>query len=254
MSSVIQNLLDTTIGDGARSTKFECSINFANRHIFGKTRDVTTLVKTSQFPGKTHEPIDIKFKGRNIPVKGQTKYDNTWTCTFYLTEDHMLKVGFENWIEAIDQVHNVKDMDAFDNYYVSMIQSGLSQDGYTSNMLITQNDFSGDKTIVTYELFNVYPKSVSAVDVDYSDVGNILEFTVEFSYSYYNSKITPSFDLDVTGALKDMAKNVADDLKAEVLLAAGSIKDYFGDTDANALAAADSVSEGGPDQMDQTFE
>lgn len=184
MSSVIQNLLDNTLGDGARSTKFDCLINFNNTNLFNNTEEIAVLAKTSQFPGKTHEIIDLKFKGRSIPIKGQVKYDNTWTCTFYLTEDHDLKKAFEDWIESLDQVHNL--MQVSDNVKNAQKSNQVS---YDTNLIIRQLDFSGDsdKGKMEYTLHHCFPKSVSAVDVDYTAVGTILEFTVEFSYAYYTT-------------------------------------------------------------------
>ena len=61
MSSAIQNLLDNVVQDGARSTKFECHINFKSPILYSD--DIYALVKTSQYPGKTHDVIDFKFKG-----------------------------------------------------------------------------------------------------------------------------------------------------------------------------------------------
>lgn len=187
MSSVVQNILNNVIGDGARSTKFDCMINFNGTGLFAAENDIYAHVKTSQFPGKTHDVIDLKFKGRTIPVKGQTKYDNTWSCTFYMTEDHALKVAFENWIESLDQVHNIKYVDG----KVKGAQ-GVNNSGYAGTLHIAQMDFHGSEQCVVYTLNHCFPKSVTAVDVDYSDVGVITEFTVEFSYAYYDTVITKS--------------------------------------------------------------
>ena len=92
MSSVIQDLLDGVIGDGARSAKFDCEINFGNTWLFhDNEQDIFAMVKTSQFPGKTHETIDLKFNQKksiarsssvftqmclptDISLKGQTFY------------------------------------------------------------------------------------------------------------------------------------------------------------------------------------
>ncbi len=189
MSSVIQNLLDNVIGDGARASKFECSIHINRSSIIGDESEIFAQVKTSQFPGKSHEVIDLKYKGRSIPVKGQVKYDNTWSCTFYLTQDHKLKQAFEDWIESIDQVHN---MEQNVGKRIGDAQKENSGDNngvsYTTTMFIAQNNFDGDQPTAIYELHNVFPKSVSAVEVDYSSTGTILEFTVEFAYTHFTSK------------------------------------------------------------------
>lgn len=182
MSSMVQNLIQNALGDAARSTKFDCIINFVD----SSKESLKYLVKTSQFPGKTHEVINIKYKGRTIPIKGQTKYDNnSWTCTFYLTEDHNLKYKFENWIEAIDQKHNIKKVD--DNVEYNQMLFDLDNK-YTTEMKIIGNDFHGSKNMIEYTLYNCFPKNVSSIDVDYSSTGTVLEFSVEFSYSYFDSK------------------------------------------------------------------
>lgn len=212
MSSVIQNLLDNALGDGARSTKFECFINFKADGIFANQQDIVALTKTSQFPGKTQEVIDMKFKGRSIPIKGQVKYDNTWSCTFYLTQDHALKKGFEDWIEAIDQNHNMSDELS---PAIRGAQKQHEASGYTTQMSLAQMDFSGTQQTVLYNLYNVFPKSVSAIDVDYSEVGSITEVTVEFSYSHYDVYID-----------KTNLNTFADEIKAK---AQGAISDVVGD-------------------------
>lgn len=178
MANAIQKLLQNTLGDGARSSKFECYINFADSDLIEINTNV--LVKTAQFPGKSHSVIDLKFKGRTIPVKGQVKYDNTWTCSFYLTEDHGVKKAFEDWIESIDQQHNMS------NRLSTEIQNAQT-DRYMTDMSISQLDFDGSEEKIEYRLYNVFPKSVSFVDVDYSAVGTMLEITVEFSYSHFDT-------------------------------------------------------------------
>ena len=207
MSSVIQNLLDGVVGDGARSSKFDCLINFNNTNLFPNESDIHILAKTSQFPGKTHEIIDLKFKGRSIPIKGQVKYDNTWTCTFYLTEDHGLKKAFEDWIESLDQQHNLM-LVTKENESAQKI----NQTNYDTNLVIRQLDFTGnsDKGKMEYTLHHCFPKSVSAVDVDYSAVGTILEFTVEFSYAYYT---TINFVDDNGSFIEGKRKDIINDIQ-----------------------------------------
>lgn len=199
MSSVIQNLLQQTVGDGARSSKFECLIYFKNTALFPINENIIALVKTSQFPGKNHDTIDFKYKGRSVPIKGQVKYNNTWTCTFYLTEDHALKKAFEDWIESLDEKMNIKEIDTT----VQNAQYFNSTMGtYTSLIKIAQLDFTGGQETIVYTLYDCFPKSVSSVNVDYSNQGPILEFTVEFVYSYYDSVVTKT----ILGSLVDELK------------------------------------------------
>lgn len=219
MSSVIQNILDGALGDGARASKFECFINFNYPQMYQKQNDLYALVKSSQFPGKTHDTIDLKFKGRTIPIKGQVKYDNTWSCTFYLTEDHSLKRAFEDWIESLDEQHNVKNVNNV-VYNGQLRNNPMTGSGYTQTIKIAQLSFDGSNGTTIYELHHCFPKSVSAVEVDYGSIGTILEFTVEFSYAYYDSyrgeTELPTLAEQLKGAALNTVNDLTDSIKAAV--------------------------------------
>lgn len=219
MANQIQSLMNQALGDGARSTKFECAIVFNKGSLIHvPNEEVSFHVKTSQFPGKSNDVIDLKFKGRTIPIKGQVKYDNTWGCSFYLDEGHLLKKSFEDWIESLEQVHNME------NILEDNIQKAQNDNtNYQTDMKIYQNDFHGNNTAIEYTLYNVFPKSISTVDVDYSSVGTILEYTVEFSYSHYTSKIVENENDEAVSSVskeiekfKERAKNQASEIKESI--------------------------------------
>lgn len=195
MSNVIQSLIHDVLGDGARSTKFDCLIGLDT---FGPgSKIISALAKSASFPGKSHEIIDLKYKGRTIPIRGQTKYENTWSCTFYLDEMHTLKKAFEDAIEALDEVHNFGEIS--NKIYQAQNNNNTR---YTNTLTVVQLDFDGTQQTVIYNLYNVFPKSVSQVQVDYSEVGKVQEFTVEFSYSHFDSENIKSADGSFVDTLK----------------------------------------------------
>ena len=214
MANVVQTMINSALGDGARSTKFECIIGLDSFKAGSKM--LSAVVKTASFPGKSHEVIDLKFKGRNIPIKGQTKYENTWNCTFYLDEMHSLKKAFEDEIESLD-VHNFGDNTV----------SGKST--YARTLTIIQLDFDGSQQTAVYNLYNVFPKSVSQVDVDYSEVGKVQEFTVEFSYSHFDSVNMKSSNGSFVDGIKQRFLNAVDGLIQKGKDAAiGALSDVVG--------------------------
>jgi hypothetical protein len=177
MSSIIQNKMEKLLGDGARATKFDVLFSFTDG---SNAAEVGTLAKATNFPGKKHDIIDLKFKGRSIPIKGQTKYDQTWECTFYLTQDHSLKQAFENWIEALDQKHNyLSDISG-----VKRLQA-LHNEAYTTTMKLVQKDFEGSTDTAVYTMLNVFPVGVGEISYSSESVGQIQEFTVTFAYSHF---------------------------------------------------------------------
>ena len=235
MANVIQTMLNNALGDGARSTKFDCIIGLDS--FTGNAKLISAFVKTAQFPGISNEVIDFKFKGRNIPLRGQTTHGNTWTCTFYMDESHTLKAAFEAEIEALDS--NVYDE------VTGVVRSSLRRKStnYTSTMTIVQLDFDGTQQTAIYNLHNVFPKSVSSIDVDYSSVGSVQEFTVEFSYSHHEVLNIKSNNGSFIDGMKDRFLNAVDGLIQKGKEAAigmlsdviGSARDMFSSSGASGV-------------------
>lgn len=221
MANVIQTMLNNAIGDGARSTKFDCVIGLDT--FLPGSKMLSSIVKTSSFPGVSNEIIDLKFKGRNIPLRGQTKYENTWTCTFYLDEAHTLKKAFQDEIESLD-AHLFDDVTGV----VSNAQNRNARN-YTRTMTIVQLDFDGTQQTAVYNLYNVFPKTVQQVDVDYSEIGKVQEFTVEFSYSHFDSLNVKSSNGSFVDAVKERFLNAVDGLIQKGKEAAiGALSDVIG--------------------------
>lgn len=206
MATVVQNLVHSVLKDGARSAKFEVNIHMP-QSFYKDERSIAVLAKSSSFPGKNHELVDVKFRGRSIPVKGQVKYTQTWDCTFYMTEDHMLKSAFEDWMDYLDQRHNYKPSNEF---------MGLN---YTGTIHIDQLNFDLDAQTTKYSIYNVFPIAVTQVDTDYTAVGSILEFTVTFAYTHFETNAQKK-EKNIIDQIVDLGKNKIeqeiDDLKEKV--------------------------------------
>jgi len=206
MSSGVQNLLDSVLNDGARPSKFEVYFSFKDPNTGISSTDIVFLGKTTSFPSKSHSPVDFKYKGRKIPIKGQVKYNQVWDCTFYLTEDHKLKYVFDNWMESLDNIH-----------YGSINSKGLrdaivaNHAGYTTDITIIQKDFDGVNNMAQYVIHNAFPTSISASPVSYESTSAVLDFTVSFSYSHYTMSVMAAaqgnFIDEMVGKLESMAQN-----------------------------------------------
>lgn len=232
MPTYIQNLLNGALGDGARATKFDCDIIFSNAQLFPDKDTMRTLVKSTNMPGKNHDIIDFKYKGRSIPLKGQVKYNQSWECTFYLTEDHKLKNAFEVWLEALDQKHNyINDTSAIAGLDATQAAHGnaIAID-YTSTVHLFQRNFDNSQITAQYYLRNVFPIAISDVTYSADAVGQVQEFTVTFAYSYYEMNVVKGKDGNFVDQFVD---------KAEALIQSGvdGILDVVGGFAADAIGA-----------------
>lgn len=208
----IPRLLYQALGDGARSNRYDVLITLKDNASGLNERNVGMLCKAASFPGRTHDVIDFVYKGRSIPIRGQSGYEQEWSCTFYLTEDHALRDEFATWIESLDEVHNYVSAS-----YAAPMRSS-SHNGYTREIKIYQQNYTDTGATAEYTLHNAFPKAVEAIDLNGSEATNILEFRVTFAYSHYTIQtLDPS-----TSTLVDKAMTA---LESGLTAAADAIMD-----------------------------
>ncbi len=234
MSSAIQNIMQKTLGDGARASKFDVLFEFTNPKTALPPQDAMALVKTTSFPGVSHTTIDFKYKGRNVPIRGQSKYTQTWECTFYLTQDHALKHAFDNWIVALDEVHGYA-LQGQGGAYLNDTRKLHAQRGYTTTIKLYQRDFDDTSNTAEYTLYNVYPTEVTPIQYGYDSTGQVQEFTVTFAYSYFTTNILKggagNFIDTLVGKIKDASKSLVDGVVGGLSNSINSfVKDAVGDT------------------------
>ncbi len=169
MASQIQNLLERTLGDGARSTNFQVEFHLGTDSILNSK---SILIKSTALPTRTHQIIDFKYRGKSIPLRGQTKYSQTWECTFYITEQHDVRIALEGIMDSLDNMTDYKT------------NNSKTLSSYDNTVFIFQTDHN-DETSVMYTLYNVFPIEIGAITYDSSQVGVIAEMSVTFAYSYY---------------------------------------------------------------------
>ena len=216
MATYIQNLLASALGDGARATRFDVEIHFANPAL-ATAKETNTVVKTTQFPSKTLQKMDLMYKGRSIPIKGQVKYNQGWSATFYLSQDHKLKNAFEVWLEALDQRHNYGRLTT--SVYGTQMAHATS--GYTSTIKLYQTAFEGEDKTACYTLYNAFPVEVSELEYSAENVGQVQEFTVSFAYSHYTLEVEK-------GGAGNFVENLVSSAMGEVQGAVNNIKDQIG--------------------------
>lgn len=190
MATKIQTLMEKVLHDGARAAKFTVMINLpevpGNPPVTNRWLEL--VCKGTSFPGKTIEPKQFMYKGRTIPIPGQEKYTQTWDLTFYLEEDHRSRLYFMDWMQALNTPN--------ESYYVSSSSGQTTQSRalgtnkgdfskLVKTMEVSQLDFDMKNTTAKYTLSNCYPISVGDVQVSSDSVGQVLEYTVTFSFSHF---------------------------------------------------------------------
>jgi len=161
--------IESVLGASGRQNKYRVSFTFPPTiGINYDLQEVDILAKSSAAPQKEIGIIELWNQGRKLPIPGDTTFDNTWTCSFYLGESHEIRLAMLKW------------QDAADNFYINKHSGDPSE--IMTDIRIEQLDSAGKPTAI-YTLHNSWPSVVGAVTYDDSAEKTPTEFDFPITYS-----------------------------------------------------------------------
>ncbi len=168
-------------GGGARPNLFEVELTTFPSGISWDADKFKYLCKPASLPASNISPIDVPFRGRIFKVAGDRTID-TWTVTIMNDEDFKLRRAFEAWTELIAKLDN--NLGATEpNAYMS--NATVYQLGRGAQVNSTTNAGSDSSILAAYKFVDIFPTSVSNIDLSYDSSDTIEEFTVEFQVQSY---------------------------------------------------------------------
>jgi hypothetical protein len=173
-------------GGGARPNLFEVELTTFPTGISWDADKFKYLCKAAALPGSNVASIDVPFRGRTFKVAGDRTID-AWTVTIINDEDFKLRRAFESWTELIAKLDN--NLGAT-NPGAYMSNATVYQLGRGSQINSTTNAGADSSVLAAYKFVDIFPTSVSPIDLSYDSGDTIEEFTVEFqvqSYEIINS-------------------------------------------------------------------
>jgi len=157
-------------GGGARPNLFKATINFPS-YANGDPELTSFMCKTAQLPGSTFGVIDVPFRGRILKMAGDRTFEE-WTVTIINDTDFAVRNALERWSNGIN-AHSTN--------------TGLvSPINYEADLKIEQLDRNGD-SLKEYVFRGAFPNEIAPIDVSYETVDAIEEFTVTFTYQYFEA-------------------------------------------------------------------
>ena len=161
--------LEQVLGSSARQNKYRVSFAFpASVSAVTALDAIDILAKSTEAPQKEIGIIELWNQGRKLPIPGDTTYDNTWTVSFYLPEDHQLRKDMLEWQNKCDNfeenIHIKSPVDVFSDLKVAQLNS--------------QGEVSAE-----YILHGCWPSVVGPVTFDDSAENSPSEFEITFTYT-----------------------------------------------------------------------
>ena len=176
-NKTISQFKSQLIGGGARPNLFEVELTTLPAGIAWPADNFRYMCKAAQLPASVIANIDIPFRGRIFKVAG----DRTiapWSITVINDEDFRIRKAMEEWVDLIAKLENnlgATDPSAY------MVNAKVFQLGRGSTPSSKNN--AGDRNAVLreYEFIDIFPTSVSSIDLSYDSSDTIEEFTVDFA-------------------------------------------------------------------------
>lgn len=131
-------------------------------------RNTVMFCDQVQLPGTNFNTSDIRSFGEIRKAPYERLYEDI-NMSFYVDTDMSVKTFFDYWMNQIQD-----PVSRNFNYY----------NNYTSNIVLEVQDIH-NKTRYNMVLFEAFPKSIGAVQLDYNSK-DIMKLSVNFAYKYYH--------------------------------------------------------------------
>ena len=175
-NKTISQFKSQLIGGGARPNLFEVELTTLPAGIAWPADNFRYMCKAAQLPASVIANIDIPFRGRIFKVAGDRTIE-PWSITVINDEDFRIRKAMEEWVDFIAKLENNLGATDPSAYMVNAKVFQLGRGAAPSS----QNN-SGDRNAVLreYEFIDIFPTSVSSIDLSYDSSDTIEEFVVDF--------------------------------------------------------------------------
>ena len=153
--------------------------------------------KGTQLPSSDLGVIEIPYKGRKLKVPGQRTFAE-WTSTILNDENFKIRSVMEKWQNDIVKT-NFEITSTLGNRSAST--GGIaptSTDGLYGTVEIFQLKEDGTSVVAGgYRLVNCWPSDISAIDLSYDTTDAVEDFTVTWTYDYFENGFTADGDVSI---------------------------------------------------------
>jgi hypothetical protein len=180
-NKTISNFKSALIGGGARPNLFEVELTTLPNGVAWDADKFRYMCKASSLPASNIAAIDVPFRGRIFKVAGDRTIE-TWSVTVINDEDFKLRNAFEEWMEQIAKLDNNLGATLPESY---MTNATVFQLGRGSTKSSSNSEGNNNAVLKEYEFIDIFPTSISAIDLSYDSSDAIEEFTVDFNVQSY---------------------------------------------------------------------
>ncbi len=164
------------VGGGARPNLFEVELTTLPAGITWDAEVFRYLCKAAALPASNIAQIDVPFRGRIFKVAGDRTFE-PWTVTIINDEDFIIRTAIESWMDQISKLSNNLGATEPSSY---MTDATVYQLGRGSVKNSRDSEGEVNAVLKEYKFIDIFPTSISAIDLSYDTGDAIEEFTVDF--------------------------------------------------------------------------
>ncbi len=181
-NKTISQFKSALIGGGARPNLFEVELTTLPAGLSWEADTFRYMAKAASLPASTVANIDVPFRGRIFKVAGDRTIE-PWTVTIINDENFRIRNAMEQWVDLIAKLDTnlgATDPSAY------MTNAKVYQLGRGSAPSSQTNAGDANAVLKEYEFIDIFPTSVSAIDLSYDSTDTIEEFTVDFQVQSFS--------------------------------------------------------------------
>lgn len=173
---------------GARASLFEVIIPFPGLAGAAAQDSVRFRCRSTSIPDFRINEIPVAYMGRKLKYAGNREWQN-WNLTVIEDEDFAIRRAVESWQSDINSHES--------NLASRTTPNGLQ--GYGRDGVVTQLGKEGG-TLRRWKFVEMWPVSIGAIQYDWQNDTQIVEYQLEFAYQW----IVP----EIAFAVNDPAVNI----------------------------------------------
>jgi hypothetical protein len=182
MTHSIQDFKSALAGGGARPNLFEVTIPGDIPGTGALPNNFALLCKAAALPASNIASIEVPFRGRTFKVAGDRTFD-VWSITVINDQDFAIRNAMESWMQSIGQYADASGFTSPNDYMVNAFVKQFKRGRSTVGVDVATG--TGLEVAQTYKFYDIFPTSVSAIDLSYDSSDQIEEFSVEFQVQYW---------------------------------------------------------------------
>ena len=188
----------TAIGTGSRPNLFKVQVTGPRTTGYEALSSFEYLCRSGSLPSATLGTIEIPMNGGRRLKMGGDRTFSEWTSTVLNDENFKIRSVMEKWQNDIVKTNFEISSTLGNRSAVADLTGGL----YGTVMIYQLKEDGSSAPAGSYRLVNCWPSDISAIDLSYDTTDAVEDFTVTWTYDYFENGFTADGDTTITALVK----------------------------------------------------